>query len=351
MTKTILHILNTGSYSGAENVIITIIEGFRKYVNEDIRFIYVSLDGSIRDILNKKNIEFEPMKKLTVKEVHRVINKYKPDLIHAHDFTASIICAAASGKIPVISHLHNNSPWIKSYCLNSFVYGLSCIKYKKILGVSSSVFDEFVFGKQIKNKTQVVGNPIDIANIVELADKAEDTESFDIVFLGRLTEQKNPLRFINIIKQLANEDRSVRAVMIGDGEMRDDVENEIKKYHLESNITLKGFLDNPYGILKNSKVLCIPSSWEGFGLVAVEALALGKPVTASPVGGLRNIVTNECGMVCNTDEEFIDEIYKLISQNSYYTDKSLSALKRADEINNIREYILNMEKVYESYRR
>ena len=213
------------------------------------------------------------------------------------------------------------------------------------------MFDEFVFGKQIKNKTQVVGNPIDIANIVELADKAEDTESFDIVFLGRLTEQKNPLRFINIIKQLANEDRSVRAVMIGDGEMRDDVENEIKKYHLESNITLKGFLDNPYGILKNSKVLCIPSSWEGFGLVAVEALALGKPVTASPVGGLRNIVTNECGMVCNTDEEFIDEIYKLISQNSYYTDKSLSALKRADEINNIREYILNMEKVYESYRR
>lgn len=346
MTKTVLHILNTGSYSGAENVVITIIEAFKKY-GYDTDFVYVSLDGSIRDVLQEHNIKFEPISGMCVSEIKRVIKKYSPDILHAHDFTASIICSVASGKTPVISHIHNNSPWIKTYCINSFIYGLSCLKYKHILGVSASVFDEYVFGKCIQKKTEVVGNPIDISKIQRLAKKAENIEAFDVVFLGRLTEQKDPLRFIDIIAKTRETLPQISAVMVGDGEMREKVLQKIKDLDLSNNITLKGFISNPYGILNNSKMLCIPSRWEGFGLVAVEALALGKPVLASPVGGLPGIVTDKCGALLSSNAEFTDKIVKLCNNEEYYIAKSEQSLCRASELDNIEKYITAISKMYE----
>lgn len=346
MSKTLLHILNTGSYSGAENVVITIIEGFRKYYPNYFSCVYVSIDGTIRDVLKKHNIIFEPISDMTISEIIRVKKKYKPDIIHAHDFTASIICAAAAGKVPVISHIHNNSPWIERYCLNSFVYGLSCIKYKKILGVSTSVFDEYVFGRFIRRKSSVIGNPIDISKIRILSENADINEGYDVVFLGRLTVPKDPLRFIDIIAGVKEKYPEISAVMIGDGELRQEVEKKISYLGLGKSIALKGFVSNPYGILKNSKMLCIPSKWEGFGLAAVEALALGKPVLASPVGGLPEIVNNNCGGLCKDKQEFVDLILDFIYDKQRYAMISFAANKRAEELNNIKFYLEKIINIY-----
>lgn len=346
MSKTVLHVLNTGSYSGAENVAITIIESFRKFGFDDFDFVYVSLEGSIKDVLNEKNIRFEPVKNMSLREVRRVIRKYCPDIIHAHDFTASIVCAFVTGGIPLISHIHNNSPWIKKYCINSFVYGLSCLKYKYILGVSNSVFDEYVFGKYIQNKTKVIGNPVDIQKIREKAYSAEDKSSYDIVFLGRLSEAKNPIGFVDIIEKVAERIPDITAVMIGSGELESEVANRIRAKKLSKNITIKGFMSNPYGILKASKFLCMPSKWEGYGLAAIEALALGKPVVTSPVGGLMEIVNSSCGDLCEDNKTFVDSIISYIYNNEIYEKKSFSANKRAEELDNIQFYIKKIGKIY-----
>ena len=132
MKKRIMHILNSSSFSGAENVVITLVEGFRKF-NNDTEFIYVSPEGSISEVLKERNICYEPVRSLSASEVRRVIKEVKPDIIHAHDFTASVIAALCCRKIPVISHIHCNPPWIKRICLNSIFYGLTCFKYKKII--------------------------------------------------------------------------------------------------------------------------------------------------------------------------------------------------------------------------
>lgn len=344
MSKKILHILNTGSYSGAENVVITLIEAFRQY-GEDVEFVYVSLEGSIRDVLEEKGINYEPIKKLSISEIKRVIKKHHPDIIHAHDFTASIICLAAAGRVPVISHIHNNSPWIKSYCMNSFVYGLSSLKYKKIIGVSSSIFDEYVFGKLIRSKSEVIGNPIDTQKIRVRANESKTSEEYDVVFLGRLKEPKNPVRFVEIINEVRKH-AEIKAVMIGEGDMRTDTERKISEYGLEKNIELKGFMSNPYGVLANSKMLCMPSKWEGYGLVAVEALALGKPVIAAPVGGLPGIVNENCGRLCKSNAEFADEILSLIKDREKLSKKEKGALIRADELDNIEWYKNKIKSFY-----
>jgi len=344
MKKRIMHILNSSSFSGAENVVITLVEGFRKFHN-DTEFIYVSPEGSISEVLKEKSICYEPVQSLSASEVKRVIKKVKPDIIHAHDFTASIVAAFCCKKIPVISHIHNNTPWIGRYCINSFIYGLSCIKYKHIFGVSSSVFDEYVFGKLIRKKASVIGNPVDISRIIGMAEESTDKERYDICFLGRLSEPKDPVRFVEIINSL-NEIVPVKAVMVGEGSCRTLVEKKIFEYDLKDEITLKGFVKNPYGILKNSKVLCAPSKWEGFGIMAVEALTLGKPVVAAPVGGLVDIVTKDCGSLCRTDKEYIDFLYKLITDDTFYEELSRGAFKRTGELDNIKDYCHSLAEIY-----
>lgn len=342
--KTVLHLLNTSTYSGAENVAITLIRAMKK-LYPDYRLVYVSPDGPIRERLNSEGVEFEPIEKISRKEVRRVIKKYRPALIHAHDFTASIVSAYSTLRVPVISHVHNNTPWLKRFCINSVVYGLSTLRYNKVLGVSPSVFDEFIFGRFIRRKSEVIGNPIDLERIRDAAESAEDKRGYDIVFLGRLNEAKNPLMFLEIIAELKKR-RELRAVMIGDGEMRAEVEAKTLELGLGDTVELLGFVSNPHGILAASKVLLMTSSWEGYGLVAAEALALGKPVVATPVGGIPTIINGGEGVLVSEVTEFVSALESLLTDEDKYREASRLAVKRANEIDNLGEYAEKINRFY-----
>lgn len=335
----VMHVLNTGSYSGAENVVVTLINS----TNKDVESVYVSLDGSIREYLSENSIIFRPISKLVVKEIKRVIKEERPNIIHAHDFTAGIICSLATNK-PIINHIHNNSPWIKHYSLRSIVYAVSCFKYKKILTVSDSVMDEYVYGKWFKQKTEVVGNPIDIGNIRKLAGNVD--MKYDIAFLGRLSLQKNPQLLLDIINDVKKSKTDVSLVMIGDGELREDVKKRIKELNLESNITMVGFQKNPYKYLNQAKILLMPSLWEGYGLAAVEALALGKPVVCSNVGGLPKIVDDSCGKICEGIKDYSSEILNLLREEERYVECSEASKRRAEGLGDMYEYSSRILNIY-----
>lgn len=346
----VLHILNTGKYSGAENVVITLIHA----LEGKVECAYVSPDGPIRDILKEEKIKYFSIStpRTNARELKKIIHQYKPDIIHTHDYNAGIQACLTGTKLPIISHLHNNTPWLRTVCPKSLAYFISCANYKKILTVSNSVMDEFVFGNLVKKKSKVVGNPI---NLLEIRKKAEQTEilqeTSDVIFLGRLSEEKRPLFFLEIIADIVKRMPNLRAVMVGAGKLYDEVEIRIKEFGLEDNVKLYGFQKNPYGLLKASKVMCMPSEWEGFGLAAVESLAFGKPVIASPVGGLKTIVNNQCGRLCEEKEEYIEELEKLLSDELYYNTKVSEAKKRVVEYDNIRNYSEQvMEIYYANYR-
>lgn len=341
--KTVLHVLNTNTYSGAENVAITVIRAMQRLYS-DYRLIYVSPYGPIRERLMAEGVEFEPVEKLSRREIKRVVGKYSPELIHAHDFTASIV-SAFSTRVPVISHIHNNCPWLKRLCVKSLAYGVSCFRYRKMLGVSPSVFDEFIFGKFFKKKCEVIGNPIDLRKIREAAETAEVGCGYDVVFLGRLSEPKNPLLFVDVISELSKK-INVSAVMIGDGELRDEVRGRIESLGLSDSIKLAGFMDNPHGILAASRLLVMTSEWEGYGLVAAEALALGKPVVATPVGGVPTIITSGEGRLCEGVDGFTQAIESLLTNCEEYATASRLALKRASEIDNLGEYAEKINQFY-----
>ena len=342
--KTVLHILNTNSYSGAENVAITLIRAMNR-LYPGYRLIYVSPDGLISERLASEGVAFEPVSALSVREVRRVVKKYRPDVIHAHDFTASVVSAISTLGIPIISHIHNNVPWFGRLCVRSLAYGICSLRCRKILCVSPSVKDEFIFSRLISKKAEVIGNPIDTAKIRRAADEAEIKDGYDVVFLGRLTDAKNPELFLEVLGDLAKK-MSLSAVMIGEGEKRSELEKLIADKNLSDTVSLKGFLDNPYGILASSRLLLMTSSWEGYGLVAVEALALGKPVVALPVGGIPTIITGGEGRLAADKDGLVSAVEALLTNPDEYGKASQLAKARAEEIDNLSSYAEKINRYY-----
>lgn len=348
--RTIIHLLNTGSFSGAENVVIILIGQMKQKYGDQYRFLYASRPGSIEERLKKEGIGFIPVEKMSVGTIKRIYAQFRPDLIHAHDFTASMVCAMAGLKCPLISHLHCDPLWMRSLNIKSTGYYLTASRYKRILTVSDAIEREYIFGERLKGKLQTVGNPVSRSVILKKAEEGTGNPC-DIVFLGRLSEEKNPLRLIDIVGKLARKNPSVTVLMIGDGPLKGACMERIGSLGLEKNIKMTGFLDNPYSLVKEAKVLCITSRWEGFGLMAAEALTLGVPVVTTCVGGLKEIVNESCGYFCETDGEFAEKIDMLLKDGQLRQKLSAGALARAEQLDNMDVYIQTINDIYSSIER
>lgn len=334
----ILHLLGTNRYSGAENVAINLA----KLTSEVNEVFYCSPDGPIRKFVEAAGITFIPLEKESIREIKKVVDKLKPDLIHAHDFRLSAKCALI-GK-PFISHLHNNPPWLSKLSINSVVYLFAGIRAKNIICVSDSVMREYIFSHFVSKKAVTLHNIVDVMGIQKKG--IPSISEYDVAFIGRQVPQKDPKRFVNIISLLLKKVPSIKAVMIGEGELFEEVKSLIIEKGLEDIISMKGFQNNPFPILKASKIVIMPSKWEGFGLTAVESMALGCPVLASPVGGLSDIVNDSCGKLCKTDNEFVDEANKLLENSIYFKSKSEKAVIEAKKYANLEKYKQDIEEIY-----
>lgn len=338
----VLHIINSTKFSGLESVACDLIQN----MDDEYEGVYVTKSGPIVDVLKEKKIKYEIIEKMSTNEIRRVIRKYKPKIIHAHDYTASCICALARIKEPIISHLHNNSPWIKNIHPYSFLYLYCSRRFKKILTVSDSIKNEYIFSNIIKNKIINIGNPVSRKKVLSQVGEKDYNKKYDICCVARLTAQKNPLKFIDIINELKKENENISAIWVGEGELKEECLKKIKKLNLEKNIKLIGFKKNPYIYMASSKIFLLTSEWEGYGLVAFEASTLGLPCVVSNVGGLPNIVDECSGKICNDINDYINEIKEILNNDNIYKYKHKKAILKSIEIENQEEYILNLKKIY-----
>lgn len=345
--KTVFHFLNTGNYSGAENVVINIA-----LLTGDFDHVYVSPSGRINQILKSYGIKHIIVDKLTLHSVFSVIQQNHPDIVHAHDFRASILIAHYSRYIHsysgiLISHLHNNDPRMKKIGLLSILYRFSIPKFDNIILVSESIISEFVFQNYVIKHTKfiILKNIVNTAIIRKKA-RMLRAPSSDLVFVGRLVEQKNPMMFLRVVKSIVKVFPDVKAIIIGDGPLKSNLKKYIRDYKLCENVQLLGFVENPYPFISSSKIGISTSSWEGFGLSILEQQLLGNTVLATPVGGVVNLVNNEVGLLSSSEEDMCIELKKLLSNNNYLEKKSKMAKKNAQINNNILLFQSELKKAY-----
>lgn len=343
----VLHMLTTDRYSGAENVVCQIAHMFKELDQYEV--LYCSPDGPIREALADRDVTFVPMKAASLSEFRRAIGEVKPDIVHAHDMRASFLASFICGKASLISHIHNNSFASRKLTLKALLYCCAVAKANHIFWVSDSAYQSFYFRRLSDSKSSVLHNIIDPDRICEKAIQAENNTAYDVVFVGRMSYPKNPQRLVTVLEQVVRTRKNTTAAIIGSGEMDEEIQALIKAKGLDSNVHFIGFMNNPYGIIQNAKVMIMTSRWEGTPMCALEAMALGVPIVSTPTDGLSEIIEHGSnGYLSDEDEQLAEHIVELLDNHQLHKRMSMEQRQRSAILNDVssyRERLLNQYKI------
>jgi glycosyltransferase involved in cell wall biosynthesis len=123
------------------------------------------------------------------------------------------------------------------------------------------------------------------------------SEDITVVFVGRLVPQKGVHHLLTVAELLADREPAIRFLVVGDGTLRTELEEEARRAGLGSVQFLGERHDVPH-LLAAADLVVVPSEWEPFGIVNLEAMAAGRPVIAFATGGIPEIVLDgETGLL------------------------------------------------------
>ena len=225
---------------------------------------------------------------------------------------------------------------------------IASLRIRHIFWVSDEALSDYAFFRMVRKKSTVLLNIIDWDSINQKMSKDYNTYSFDIVFLGRLSDEKAPLRFIEIVDEVRKSYPEVKVAVVGDGQLRDDVQRMVADKNLSEVVTLFGYMNNPLKVLKDSKCLVLTSKREGLPMCAIESQMVGTPIICTPVGALPKIVESErTGYLCNSNSEFVSSILSVICDDDNCQRLSDNSIEFAKRFNDKRVF---MDKLSEQYR-
>lgn len=359
--------LSIGKYSVVSEI-LHIIQGdkggtleylklFLKFIDKSKYKCTIICHGEIYEELTNLgystcNIEMErsisPIKDLiTFIKINKYIRNNKVDLIYAHSSKAGALARFAA-KFNKILCVYNPHGWAFNIKTSNFKRKLYEIIEKILSNWCAKIvmISEFEYESAIKKnichkeKLVIINNGIDINKYNTKIDYEfrrqlgfKDDE-FLIGMCCRITEQKSPGTFVEIAKILIRKYDNCKFIIIGDGELRKNVIDEIKFLNLEKKILITGWIKNPEKYINIIDIGVLTSKWEGFGLVLAEYMACGKPIVASSIQGIKNVVRDEIdGFLCNPDDEneFVECILRLINNKDLYDEINKNEILRANQ--------------------
>lgn len=259
--------------------------------------------------------EVSPIKDITVeRKLRNIIKKEKPDIVYAHSTKA--------GAFARIANLGINNKLIYNphgWAFNMQQSSRKRQMYKWFEKISSNFCDKIICISNSEKKSalregickasklEVISNGIDIEKLKRVEKSARSlnripTNAFVIGQVGRLSKQKAPDIFVRAAELIKKKISNSYFIMVGDGELRDDIEKLIRDKKLENSFLITGWVDNPSEYMKVMDVGTLFSRWEGFGLVLPEYMLCKVPVVATRVDAIPNIIKDSVnGLLVNCD--------------------------------------------------
>jgi L-malate glycosyltransferase len=339
-----------------------------KYLNKDIfqmKLIGTHKSGKVAEQIEKNGVEiFEigdfhgPIDFNGHKKVQKIIEDYRPHIIHGAVFEGNTLAAICGflKKVPIVILEETSDPQNRSWKASFFLKLLTLLS-DRIIAISPNVQN------YLKNKANVSANKITLINNgVEMPDliksKREILESkknlgietgdFVIGFVGRFNNNHKRISdLVEAVSLLKN--HSYKLLIVGEGKDQKLIEKCIRDFQLNDQVILVGYQFKTSAYFQVMNVLCVPSSREGFGLVAAEAMMHKLPVIASKVGGLVDIIIdNETGfLVPAFSPETIASKIEFLFKNAKIRDKmGENGYQRALQYYHSDRYVKEVENLY-----
>ena len=251
---------------------------------------------------------------LSLFKVCKFLKNDKPDVLCAAPGFSTVISVVSKkitrSETKVAIMVDNKLSTLKK---GKIKHRISYYIYKKIYPYADAIIVAHEQGykdivktfKVEKKKVYKIYHPLINEKEIESAEKPnhiwyQNNEKV-ILSVGRLVKEKDFPTMLKAFYLYKKANSNCKLLILGEGPERKNLENMIKKYHLESSVQLYGYVNNPYSFMKYSEMFVLTSSKEAFGNVIVEALATGTQVIATDCdsGGPREILSDgKYGILC-----------------------------------------------------
>ena len=232
-----------------------------------------------------------------------VLNYGRPDIIHSHFIEQgyAVVKVLSDQGIPLFHTEHYSG--MNQAKLSDYYTKLGSETYKKmtkVLVVSNHL------RKNLEDKFGIEATVV--PNIVDLSAfnteiKPKDMSQFNFISVGRLDKNKRMDLLINAFHQAFKDDPTVNLFIIGDGPEREHLDQLIKNYKLSVRVHLLGQQDrvNIAKKMEECHSFVLASKSETFGVVLIEAMAMGLPIVSTKSGGPKDFISQENGLLVETD--------------------------------------------------
>lgn len=304
----VLEVIRQGEIGGGETHLLDLIAGFDNNFVIPVAMAFTS--GQMIDTLERRGVKcyvVETRKAFDFAVQHRIVEIIKEEniqIVHAHGSRAASNMLWATWKLglPLVYTVHG---WSFHQDQNRLIYKLRawsekiiCWQSKRVICVSESNRQSGIdsFGLK-KNYCEVIENGVDLRkfNINQRNKNIREElgipkEEFIIGFIGRVTLQKSPVEFIKAVALANKRNPNIKGLLVGEGDMKQLVLDYIRQEKLCNCIYLSDFRMDIPDVLQCIDVFCLPSLWEGLSIALLEAMAMEKPIVATPTDGTREVI-------------------------------------------------------------
>lgn len=313
----IVHLIDSGGLYGAERMLLTLMERQRDAGHE----VALLSAGELEQPPKAVEVEAEARglvvnawrmaPRFNRREAARILDWIHAegfDLMHSHGYKFNVLIGmfpARRRRIPFVSTLHGyitGSLFSRAW-LYTRVDQLLLPRLDAVVLVSEAIRGRIPGAVARRPTTRVIPNGIDLEKVRAQAEAPvpETVESFCtthspvLLGVGRLSDEKAFDRVLRIAAALADEYPSIGVLIVGEGRLRDDLRALAAEHDVP--LELPGFSDRVPAIMRRCDLLCMPSHTEGLPLTLLEAMTVGLPVAATPVGEIARVLDDGRGGV------------------------------------------------------
>ncbi|MEM3503920.1 MAG: glycosyltransferase, partial [Nitrososphaeria archaeon] len=286
-----------------------------------------------------------------VSEIIALLREYKPDIVHTHRYALSYVLMSLpfSGVSVCIHTVHNvaykevGKIWRMLFWFAFNVFGVIPVSISE--SVASTV--KSLYGKNLY--TPVIYNGAKTQRFIEV-DRLDTTKNNIVILnVARFEEQKNHKLLIEAFALLAQSFPNVELWLVGDGPLKPQIEIMVKDKNLTEKVKFLGIRSDIPGILACSDIFVLASSYEGFGLSVIEAMASKKPVVATNLPAIQEVVVNgETGILVppSNSKMLAEAILQLVRDKESREEMGRKGQLRATTLFDISKTVQNYEALY-----
>ena len=329
----ILHIAEAPG--GVERYLVTLLTKLKQNYSDVFEQILVCSEAYDREKFKDLVDEIECVREMqnaiqpvrdlkAIQKVRKLIKKFQPDIVYCHSSKAGAIGRIANmglknGQGKHVYCIYNAHGWAFNMKGTSPKKLFAYVLIEKMLApladciVCISEFEKksaLDHGICYKNtaKLKVIYNGIDFTeyNSVHIIDRNQlgiPSDAFVVGTTGRLAKQKAPDVFVKAAAEIKKIIDNAYFVIVGDGALLEETEELIHELGLENSFLITGWVNNPLDYIGNFDVAMLLSRWEGFGLVLPEYMITGKPIVATKVDAIPELIQDEVnGLLVDMDD-------------------------------------------------